>query len=89
MIIVDQDKNKIINFDNVNEILTIETGEILVINNTHVTDDCLDVLGKYDTEERAKEVLQEIIKAYLDCNEQNVLAEYAYVKNKVYEMPIN
>lgn len=89
MIIVDQDKNKIINFDNVNEILTIETGEILVVNNTYITNDCLDVLGKYDTEERAKEVLQEIIKAYLDCNEQNVLAEYAYVKNKVYEMPIN
>lgn len=89
MIIVDQDKNKIINFDNVNEILTIETGEILVVNNTYITNDCLDVLGKYDTEERAKEVLQEIIKAYLDCNEQNFLAEYAYVKNKVYEMPIN
>lgn len=45
------------------------------------------ILGIYDTEERAKQVLEEIIKAYLDCNEQNVLAEYAYVKNKVYEMP--
>ena len=44
-------------------------------------------LGEYKTEERAKEVLQEIIKAYLDCNEHNVLAEYAYVKNKIYEMP--
>lgn len=87
MIIIDQDKNKIINFDNVNEISITETGEVLVVNNTYITNDCLDVLGKYDTEKRAKEVLEEIIKAYLDCNEQNVLAEYAYVKNKVYEMP--
>ena len=45
------------------------------------------ILGIYDTEERAKEILEEIIEAYLDCNEQNVLAEYAYVKNKVYEIP--
>lgn len=87
MIIIDQDKNKIINFDNVNEISITETGEVLVVNNTYITNDCLDVLGKYDTEKRAKEVLEEIIKAYLDCNEKNVLAVYAYVKNKVYEMP--
>lgn len=88
MIIVDQDKNKIINFDNVNEILTTDTGEILVINNIHITDDCLDVLGKYDTEERAKEVLQEIIKSYRDyrtaeCDGYtNILQETA-----VFEMP--
>lgn len=41
MIIISQDKDKIINFDNVNEILTTETGEILVINNTYITNDCL------------------------------------------------
>lgn len=44
-------------------------------------------LGYYKTEERAREVLQEIIETYLDCNEQSVLANYAYVKNEVYEMP--
>ena len=44
-------------------------------------------LGEYKTEERAKEVLQEIIKTYLDCNDQNYLAEFAYVKNEVFEMP--
>ena len=45
------------------------------------------IIAEYKTEERAKEILQEIINAYLDCNEQNYLAEFAYVKNKVYEMP--
>ncbi len=42
-------------------------------------------LGIYKTEERAKEVLQEITEEYLNCN-----IEYCgmgYVKNKVYEMP--
>ena len=88
MIIVSQDKDKIINFDNVNEVFTTELGKILVVNNTHITDDCLDVLGKYDTEERAKEVLQEIIKAYreyrtAECDGYtNVLQETA-----VFEMP--
>lgn len=87
MIIVDQDKNKIINFDNVNEILTIETGEILVINNTHVTDDCLDVLGKYDTEERAKEVLQEIVSKYKTTLYNSKTNETVANIPKVFEMP--
>ena len=45
------------------------------------------ILGIYDTEERAKEVLQEIIETYEDCNESVVPTGYGYVKNKVYEMP--
>ena len=45
-------------------------------------------LGGYKTEERAKEVLQEIINTYLDCNEENIYEKFAYVKNKVFEMPI-
>ena len=87
MIIVDQDKNKIINFDNVNEILTTDTGEILVINNIHITDDCLDVLGKYDTEERAKEVLQEIISKYKTTLYNSKTNETVVNIPKVYEMP--
>lgn len=88
MIIVDQDKNKIINFDNVNEILTIETGEILVVNNTYITNDCLDVLGKYDTEERAREVLQEIINKYKTTLYNSKTNETVVNVPKVYEMPI-
>lgn len=91
MIIIDQDKNKIINFDNVNEISITETGEVLVVNNTYITNDCLDVLGKYETEERAKEVLQEIIDKYKEyATIQNRVGSISDVEilPKVYEMPI-
>ena len=89
MIIVSQDKTEIINFDNINEIRATKTGKILLFDNTYRSqDDCSDVLGKYDTEERAKEILQEIIKSYRDyrtaeCDGYtNVLQETA-----VFEMP--
>ena len=45
------------------------------------------VLGEYKTEERAKEVLREIIHAYEECNDSRVSAGYGYVKNNIYEMP--
>ena len=94
MVILSQDKKRMFNFENLVEI------RVFAHNNYPLKDNVKGydlqgvtqngkyiILGIYDTEERAKEVLEEIIKAYLDCNEQNVLAEYAYVKNKVYEMP--
>lgn len=64
MIIVSQDKTKIVNFDNVNMILVRE-GKIISFDNTFNagTDDG-DLLAKYKTEERAKEVLQEIQETY-------------------------
>lgn len=86
MIIVSQDKDKIINYDNVqllwiNEHILNKTIKTFYIYADH------DFLGEYETEERAKEVLQEIINSYLDCNEENIYEKFAYVKNKVYEMP--
>ena len=92
MIIVSQDKCTIVNLDNIKTIeLDRETDfkSIIIFRETNEveTGGCGLLIGHYTTKERAKEVLEEIIKAYLDCNEQNVLAEYAYVKNKVYEMP--
>ena len=88
MIIVSQDKEEIINFDNMTRVyITFDEDDDYVCIRTETVDSLYEDLGYYKTEARAKEVLQEIIKAYLDCNEQNVLAEYAYVKNKVYEMP--
>lgn len=93
MIIVSPN-GKIINFENLVEIYVTRYDMYPLKNDIEgyclkgtVSSGKYIVLGTYETEERAKEVLQEIIKAYLDCNEQNVLAEYAYVKNKVYEMP--
>lgn len=62
MIIVNQDKDEIINFNNISNIfiynpLNNNDGEF-EIN----ADD--NLLGTYKTEERAKEVLKEIIKIY-------------------------
>lgn len=94
MIIVSQNKKRIFNFENLVEIGVFEHNNYPLKDNVKGYDlqgvtqnGKYIILGIYDTEERAKDVLEEIIKAYLDCNEQNFLAEYAYVKNKVYEMP--
>lgn len=84
MIIINQERTKIINFEKITEITASGT-KILVGDDIFVPKG--EEIATYDTEERAKEVLQEIINAYLDCNEQNYLTEFAYVKNKVYEMP--
>ena len=96
MIIVSQDKMEIFNFEEIfrlyvdnwsNEEFATEP-DCFCIKAEKSSDNMICAyLGEYETEERAKEVLQEIIEAYLGCNVQNVLAEYAYVKNKVYEMP--
>lgn len=86
MIIVSQDKNNVINYDNVKS-LWIDDNVLDKTNTTFYINADDDFLGEYETEERAKEVLQEIIKADLGCNVQNALAEYAYVKNIVFEMP--
>ncbi len=64
MIIVSQDKDKIINYDNVqllwiNEHILNKTIKTFYIYADH------DFLGEYETEERAKEVLQEIASKYL------------------------
>ena len=88
MIIVSQDKSEIVNFDEAfrlyadnwsDEDFPTEPNCFCIRaekSGDHMTS---AFLGEYATMKRAK--------AYLDCNEQNVLAEYAYVKNKVYEMP--
>lgn len=61
MLILSQDKKSIYNFNNIKSIDVIE-------NEVYITDDILadtgTLIGYYQTEERAKEILQEIIKAY-------------------------
>ena len=88
MIIVSQDKTKMVNFDNLIQIyITQDEEETANFIRYESVDSLYDDLGEYKTEERAKEVLQEIIEAYLDCNEENIYEKFAYVKNKVFEMP--
>lgn len=88
MLIVSQDKETIINFDKVIAISTSE-GKIGVSDNLRDVDFCL--IGEYQTEERAKEVLEEIVKEYenvkaiFDCTTRRIKN---YInKPKVYKMP--
>ena len=72
MIIVSQDKDNIVNFDN---IVSIGINDFDIDRETtfqRITAETIEittVLGDYKTEERAKEVLQEIIGFYkkTDC----------------------
>lgn len=58
MIIISQNKKKIINFERITEI-TVSGTSILVGDDIFVSKG--EEVAKYETEERAKEVLQEII----------------------------
>jgi hypothetical protein len=66
MIIVSQDKRMIINFDNiVGIVIRKNTDEnIYQIQCKSENEKNKRILGKYEIEERAKEVLQEIILTY-------------------------
>lgn len=79
MIIVSQDRKSIYNFDNVKSI------DILG-NEIYITDDILADQGaytaKYATEERAKEVIKEIINIY-KFNRKEAVGQVQVV----YEMP--
>ena len=59
MIIVSQNKKKLFNFYNVNSIIIGTRNEIWIDN-----EKSCNLLAKYKTEERAKEVLQEIANTY-------------------------
>lgn len=84
MIIVSQGKDELVNFDRIESIwIDVEEGRVTI----EATADTNSTLGTYSTEERAKEVLQEIIHMYIESNEDIPSTGYGYVKNRVYEMP--
>lgn len=70
MIIVGQEKKRIVNFDNLTQVYITHCEE----DNTgyfirfETVDSLYEDLGEYATEERAKEVLQEIIERYTNWN---------------------
>ena len=67
MIIVSQDKTKMVNFDNLTQIyITQDEEETATFIRYETVDSLYDDLGEYKTEERAKEVLQEIVKATIE-----------------------
>ena len=63
MIIVSQDKNKIVNFDNIAHIFISKDSEKHYLIEYGKMNGSSELLGIYATEERAKEVLKEILNA--------------------------
>lgn len=90
MIIVSQNKKSFYNFDTVKSVDVLD-------NEIYITDDILadkgTRIGEYATEERAKEVFNEIIKAYekagnlaFEINEDETEVKLTHNSN-VFEMP--
>ena len=100
MIIIDQDKCNILNFDTTVYIGIEETSKLNdVVRITAETKGNGIVLGRYKNEERAKEVLNEIIQTktnfeyykYADESHRNEVDTYMRTKYNffdTYEMPI-
>lgn len=87
MIIVSQDKEKIVNFDNLTQVyITQDEEETAYFIRYETVDSLYDNLGKYETEERAKEVLQEIITRYENW-ENMKMGQPSGICSPVYEMP--
>lgn len=89
MIIVKQDKKGIVNFNNVTDIYIDKEDDgdrhfVFYIPVSNI--DGLDILGIYETEERAKEVLQEIIERYTNWN-NFVCGQPTGFCSPKYEMP--
>lgn len=86
MIILNQKKDIVINFSNVVSIYVQEKNVQVLMT---FIEDAL-ILGKYKTEERAKEVLNEIVDEYIKYatieNEIRSVKEVAILPKK-YEMP--
>lgn len=87
MIIFSQNKDEIVNFDNIINIMITDCDGDFVISAVALVgiDDVYRELGYYKTEERAKEVLNEIVNKYRQWNKDN--NNSVTVIPKVYEMP--
>ena len=88
MIIVSQDKEKIVNFDNLTQVyITQDEEETAYFIRCETVDSLYDDLGKYETEERAKEVLQEIVSKYKTTLYNSKTNETVVNIPKTYVMP--
>ena len=93
MIIVSQDKTKILNFDNIEVIgignpLENNDGKFQILVDT--TNDNEFSIAEYGTEERAREILEDLIRLYRKnfqvIGERGGVTDFIYPP-KVYEMP--
>lgn len=80
MIIVIQNGNGFVNLDNVSRVF-IEDYDKKIIYASLIGMIAPVQLGIYKTEKKAKEILDQIVDSYLDCNVVD------YVSNSVYCMP--
>ena len=96
MIIVSQDKMGVFNFDKIfrlyvdswsNEEFATEPNCFCIKAEKSSDNMICAFLGEYETEERAKEVLGEIIELYMKCNCDSYGAGFGYIANAVFEMP--
>lgn len=102
MIIVSQDKMEIYNFDEIfrlcvdswsNEEFATEPNCFCIKTEKSSDNMICTFLGEYKTEERAKEVLQEIWNFYenakrYECSSNNGMTVF-FEKRFTYEMPVN
>ena len=88
MIIVSQDKTKIVNFDNLTQIyITQDEEKTATFIRYETVDSLYDDLGQYKTEERAKEVLQELVSKYKTTLYNSRTNETVVNIPKVFEIP--
>ena len=81
MLILCQNKIAILNYSAITTIIADNNELIARLINGHIA-----TLGKYNTEIRAKEVLQEIIKVYKESGKKQI-DDFIIETNVVYEMP--
>lgn len=87
MIIVSQDKTMIFNYENIEVIgikKRVDNGNYVILVET-VSDNQYPI-AEYKTEERAKEVMEEIVKTYKDTV-INIATSQIYDYSKIYGMP--
>lgn len=93
MIIISQDKTMILNFKNIEAIgignpLEDKDGKFKILCNT--TSDNQYTMAEYETEERAKEILEDLIRLYRKnfqvIGERGGVTDFIHPP-KVYEMP--
>ena len=84
MILVSQNKKKIINFERITEVI-VSDKDICVRDNFEVQKGL--IIATYESEERAKEVFQEIISKYKTTLYNSRTNETVVNIPKVYEMP--
>lgn len=90
MIIVSQNKTELINFSNIVRLAVSNNAEGQALIEVHnFCDDFETVIGLYKTEERAKEVLREIIEKIKNKStvEMDAIGVKTEISDGIYEMP--